>query len=147
MTPTMFRFFSLVAIALAAFSAQVKARGAELSDADVRQVQAVVAAQLSALAQDDAQKAFATATPKVRAEVGDAERFLALVRQTYPMVYRTTSIGFQKAEMDQGQVVQVVDIRDGDDKAWLAIFAMERQPDNSWKIKACLVAEKPGLPA
>jgi hypothetical protein len=147
MRPMLFRYFGLLAIALAAFSAQVKARGAELTDADARQVQAVVAAQLQALAQDDAQKAFATATPRVRAEIGDADRFLELVRKTYPMVYRTTAIGFQKAEMDAGQVVQLVDIRDGDDKAWLAVFAMERQPDNSWKIKACLVAEKPGTPA
>jgi hypothetical protein len=145
MSPMMFRFFSLVAIALAAFS--VKARAVELTDADVRQVQAVVAAQLSALAADDADTAFATATPKVRAEIGDAARFLALVRKTYPMVYRTTSVGFQKAEVDEGQVVQLVDIRDADDKAWLVVFAMERQGDRSWKIKACLVAEKPGSPA
>ena len=32
-------------------------------------------------------------------------------------------------------------LTDSDSKTWLALFAMERQPDNSWRISGCLVAE------
>ena len=52
MSPLMFRIFSLVAIALAA--ASMKARAAPLTETDVRQMQSVVEAQLSAFASGDA---------------------------------------------------------------------------------------------
>ena len=141
MSPLMFRIVSLVAIALAAFSVQVKARGEALSDADVRQVQAVVAQQLSAFALDDAAGAFATATPKVREEIGNPDRFLAMVRAAYPMVYRPVLARLQKPESRDGMVTDVVIIRDDADKTWLAMCLLERQPDNTWRISACSVTE------
>lgn len=144
MSPMMFRVFSLLAIALAAASAQVKARAETLSAADTLQIQAVVAAQLAALAQDDAERAFATATPQVRDQVGSAARFLSLVRSTYPMVYRNAGTTFLAPEEDNGQVVQVVQIRDHAQNAWVALFAVQRQQDQSWRIGSCLVAQAPG---
>ena len=134
------RFFMVIAIAFAA-SAALKATAATLSEAESGQVQAVIAAQLAAFAEDDADGAFQTATPAVREAIGNSGRFLAMVRGAYPMVYHPASVTFHKAEVDDGSVLQLVEIKDDDDKSWLALFALERQPDASWRISGCVVAE------
>ena len=141
MSPFVMRLFTLVGIALMAASMQVKARAESLSPPDALQVRAVILAQLKAFSEDDAEAAFATATPQVREAVGEAGRFLAMVRGTYPMVYRPAGFGFLAPERDKDVVMQVVTIRDADDKTWLAMFALERQPDGTWRIGACFVAE------
>ncbi|MDB5858466.1 MAG: hypothetical protein JWQ76_2155 [Ramlibacter sp.] len=140
MSPLMMRFFTLVGIALAAASMQLKARAETLSGLEAQQVQAVVLAQLKAFSEDDAEAAFATATPDVRKAVGDSSRFLALVRGNYPMVYHPAGFGLLAPEADKDRVLQVVALRDADDKTWLALFMLERQPDKSWRINRCIVA-------
>jgi hypothetical protein len=141
MSPLIMRFFTLVGIALAAASMQMKARAEGLTPADALQVQAVIVAQLKAFSEDNAEAAFEAATPQVRRSIRDAARFLALVRGNYPMVYRPAGFGFLTPELDQDQALQIVTIRDGDDKTWLALFSLERQPDHSWRIGGCIVAE------
>ena len=132
------RFFMLVAMALAAGG---QATAAPLSDADAQKVQGVIVAQLAAFADDDADGAFRTATPSVREAIGSSGRFLALVRGAYPMVYRPASVTFHKPQEDDGSVLQLVQITDSDNKSWLALFALEKQPDASWRISGCVVAE------
>ncbi|MES2940691.1 MAG: DUF4864 domain-containing protein [Pseudomonadota bacterium] len=147
MNPIFLRYFSVVVLALAAVSLQLKARAGTLAENDAQQIQALIAAQLSAFAEDDADRAFETATPEVRKAIGSSARFLAMVRGAYPMVYRPAQVSFLKPEEEEGQVLQLVEIRDDDDKSWLALFAMERQPDQSWRIGGCLVAENRWHPA
>lgn len=134
------RFFVMFAIAFAASSA-FRAVAGPLSDSDTQKVQGVISAQLEAFAQDDAERAFDTATPEVRQAIGSSGRFLAMVRGAYPMVYRPASVTFHKAQVDQDTVLQLVEIRDEDAKSWLALFALERQPDTTWRISGCIVAE------
>ena len=140
MNPLFNRFSVVIVIALAAASLQVKARAAELTAAEVHQVQAVIAAQLKAFADDDADSAFATATPQVRQAIGDSSRFLALVRGHYPMVYRPVAFGFLQPKENEGQVLQTVTLRDHENNTWLAVFSLERQPDRTWRISGCSVA-------
>jgi len=141
MSPLFMRIFTLVGMALAAASLQLKARADTLTGPDVLQVQQVVTAQLKAFSSEDADAAFAAATPEVRKSVGDPSRFLALVRGNYPMVYHPAGFAFLKPQVDKDQVLQAVALRDGDDKTWIALFTLERQPDSSWRIGACIVAE------
>ena len=141
MSPLVMRIFTLVGMALAAASMQMKARAETLSPPETQQVQAVVSAQLKAFSNEDADAAFAAATPEVRKSVGNPSRFLALVRGNYPMVYHPAGFAFLAPQADKDQVLQAVAIRDADDKTWLALFTLERQPDNSWRIGACIVAE------
>jgi hypothetical protein len=135
------RIFMLLAMALAALGVQLRAAAAPLSELESAKVREVVVAQLSALAVDDAESAFDTATPAVRAAIGSSNRFLAMVRGAYPMVYRPASVNFHKPELDEGSVLQLVEIKDSSDKSWLALFALERQPDRTWRISGCVVAE------
>lgn len=141
MTRNSVRFLALVAMALAALGAHVRAMAGPLDEPEATRVREVIVAQLSALALDDADRAFATATPEVRAAIGSSNRFLAMVRGAYPMVYRPAQVSFHKPQEEDGNVLQLVEIRDGDDKSWLALFALERQPDDSWRISGCVVAE------
>lgn len=141
MNPMIMRFLVLAAMALATLSMQTRARAETLTDHDVWLMQAVISSQFAALAEDDADRAFATATPAVREQIGTSARFLALVRGHYPMVYRHQAASFMKPEVDAGKVLQLVQLRDENDKTWLVLFAMEKQPDASWRIGSCLVAE------
>lgn len=141
MSPLMMRFFTLVGIALAAFSMQLKARAETLTGPEVQQVRSVILAQLKAFSEDDAQAAYETATPEMRKFAGNPQRFLAAVRSSYPMVYHPAGFGFLPPEKDKGQVLQAVTLRDADDRTWIALFSLERQPDNSWRIAGCIVAE------
>lgn len=141
MSPFFMRIFTLVGIALAAASMQLKARADTLAQPEVQRVQEVIMAQFKAFEADDADAAFLTATPEIREKIGDSARFLALVRGSYPMIYRPAGVGFLAPEVEKGQVIQIVAIRDADDKTWLALFTLEQQPDMSWRIGGCVVAE------
>ena len=68
----------LLAIASITSMAQVT-RPAELSASEGRAVQAVVAAQLKALAAGDSAEAFSYAAPSIRQQFGDAGTFMEMV--------------------------------------------------------------------
>jgi len=138
MVPLFIRLFFVVALACAAPGA---ALAGPLSDGDAQKVQGVIVAQLEALASDDADRAFETATPEVREAIGSSLRFLAMVRVAYPMVYRNAAVTFHKPREAEGGVLQLVEITDDDSKSWLVVFALERQPDESWRISGCMAAE------
>lgn len=134
-------FIRYIAMLAIVFAACGPARAALLSESDTQKVQSIISAQFEAFAADDADRAFDTATPEVRKAIGSSGRFLAMVRGAYPMVYRPASVTFHKADLEEGIVLQLVEIRDEDAKSWLAVFALEQQPDASWRISGCLVAE------
>ena len=143
MRPVFLRFAFLLAVAFAAATSSLHASATALAPTDADAVRQVVMAQLNAFADDDADSAFATATPTVREAIGNPLRFLAMVRGAYPMVYRPASVAFLKPEEDDGTVLQMVQITDDGGKSWIALFAVERQPDASWRISGCAVAENP----
>lgn len=145
MKPMFFRFLALMTVAVALTGVHRSALAQTPQDTDAQQVQAVVAQQFSAFAMDDADRAFETATPSVRETFGNAGVFLAVIRGMYPMVYQAASVTFHKPLTEDGTAVQLVEIRNpergGGAKSWLAVFALERQPDDSWRISNCVVAE------
>ena len=135
------RLAALLALTLGSLTAHVRAWANPIPELEAAKVREVVIAQLSALAVDDAEKAFETATPAVREAIGSSGRFLAMVRGAYPMVYRPASVSFHKPEEDEGAVLQLVEIKDERSKSWLALFALEQQPDRTWRISGCVVSE------
>ena len=127
--------------ALAAATASLNAHASPLSPAEEEAVLKVVVSQLQAFAEDDADRAFEAATPGVREAIGNSDRFLAMVRGSYPMVYRPATVTLLKPQEDGGLVLQMVQITDRNDRSWIALYTMERQPDSSWRISGCTVAE------
>ncbi|MBH2018744.1 DUF4864 domain-containing protein [Polaromonas sp.] len=144
--PSLFpcRLARWLAAALAACMLWGAAQAAPLTDADEKSVRAVVEGQLAALARDDASAAFSFAAPSVRASVGSAAQFMALVRRSYPAIYRPASAAFLKPEDHHGQVLQRVQLMDDDGNAWLALYSLERQKDKSWRITGCQVVPNKG---
>jgi Domain of unknown function (DUF4864) len=127
------------AIAVACFASMGGAHAAGVSAADEKAIRAVVQAQLDAFAADDATRAFSFAAPGIRAMFGTADRFMAMVRTGYPVVYRPASVVFLKPELIDGEVIQGVRMTDASAAQWLAVYQMQRQPDKTWRIGGCQV--------
>jgi hypothetical protein len=131
--------------AVALFAALAPPASAEpVSAIDSKAVRVVVEAQLAAFAADDAKRAFSYAAPSIREMFGTPERFVAMVRAGYPVVYRPASVNFLLPVRVEGQIVQGVHLTDGEGALWLAIYRLERQPDKSWRISGCEVQPASG---
>jgi len=140
------RMISTLALtfALALVSAIAPAAAEPVSAADTKAVRAVVEAQLAAFAADDAKRAFSYAAPSIREMFGTPERFVAMVRAGYPVVYRPSNVNFLLPVWVDGQLVQGVHLTDGDGALWLALYRLERQADKSWRISGCEVQPASG---
>lgn len=132
----------LLALLLAAAPWAVAAQAVPAPDA--RAVRQVIEAQLQALAADDAVAAFSYASPTIRSQFGDAARFMAMVRSGYPMVLRPAATAFFQPEAADGAVMQVVQLRDRNGRAWLATYELQRQADGRWRINGCTVQADAG---
>ena len=132
------------AVALAAFQLMLVAHAAPFTAADEKTVRTVVEAQLAAFAKDDAVKAFSYAAPNVRKAVGTADAFLTMVRREYAVVYRPASVAFLKAEGKEDDVVQRVQMLDVSGSSYLAVYSLQRQKGNVWRITGCAVVENKG---
>ncbi len=109
--------------------------------ADAREVRAVVQAQLDAFAADDAARAFSYAGPAIRTMFGTPDRFLAMVRASYPVVYRPASVAFLIPEVAGDEVIQGVHFGDASGRVWLAIYRLQRLERVGWRINGCQLVE------
>jgi hypothetical protein len=112
----------------------------EVSASEAKSVRAVVEGQLKALAADQSAQAFAYASPAIQSQFHDAAGFADMVRSSYPMLIRPASISFFRPEAHEGEVLQAVHFRDHDGNLWRAVYELQRQPDQSWRINGCVVA-------
>ena len=123
-----------------AFGSPALHAATDVSAADAKAVRGVIEAQLAAFAADDADKAFSYAAPGIRAMFVTAERFLAMVREGYPVVYRPGSVTFLKPEWIQDKLIQRVQMTDAAGAPWMVVYELERQADRTWRIAACVAA-------
>lgn len=131
---------AFVAAFVVAFLPHAPAQAAGVSAAEAKKIRAVIQAQLDAFSDDDAKRAFSYATPDIQKMFGTPERFLQMVREGYPVVYRPASVAFRAPEKDGAAVVQVVEMSDAAGGAWLAVYAMEKQRSGQWRIAGCQLA-------
>jgi hypothetical protein len=134
---------ALIATALVLALAPALAGAQTVPAADARAVRAVIEAQLEAFRRDDARRAFSYATPGIRDSFGTPEKFMAMVREQYAVVYRPRSVSFEEPVIVGEDLVQPVRMTDGYGHAWMAIYPMARQPDGSWRINGCHLARLP----
>jgi hypothetical protein len=102
-------------------------------------VQRVVEQQLHALAHDDAGGAFALTDAEMRTQFGNAETFLATVREQYPMLMKPASMLFLRPETDGTIAMQKVRITDSNGASWSLTYLLNRQQDDQWRISGCVV--------
>ena len=115
-----------------------------LSAKDEKAVQTVVQGQLAAFAKDDADKAFSYAAPELRKNIGTSSAFMAMVKSSYPVVYRPASVAFLKSETSGDDVIQRVQMLDASGASWLAVYSLQRQKDKTWRISGCALVENKG---
>ncbi|MGE4253102.1 MAG: DUF4864 domain-containing protein, partial [Parvibaculaceae bacterium] len=119
-----------------------------VSEAEVREFQRIITGQLDAFNADDGAGAYEFAAPSIRRMFPTPEIFLSMVKKGYPPIYRRQSYSFGRIGNEFGGApTQHVTIIDANGKAWTALYAMERQPDGSWKIVGCRLVEAPGVSA
>src|SRR2546423_8787878 len=119
-----------------------------VTSADVEEIHAVINRQIDAFRRDDAQGAFALASPGVQQTFRTPEKFLDVVRMAYRAVYRPASLAFLDLMVLGDEVVQQVQVTDRAGMVWLAYYAMQRQRDGSWRTNGChLVQPARTIPA
>ncbi len=126
--------------------ASARADGAaDLSGSELTSIRSVIEQQLQAFQTDDGASAFAFASPDIQRMFQSPDRFMAMVRQGYRPVYRPREVQFLDVIDLGGVPTQRVLVVGPDGVVVTAYYAMERQPDGSWKIDGCLLEGAPDL--
>ncbi len=104
----------------------------------------VISRQLDAFQRDDADGAFAFASPSIQATFGSSKNFMAMVRQSYLPVFRARAVTYlDLLRRDRGYVQRVL-FTGGNGDQVVVLYTMERQADGSWRIGGVLLAAVPG---
>ena len=122
----------------------VHASSPVVSKANAIAIAMVVQAQLDAFAADDALLAFSYAAPNIKGMFGTPAKFLQMVKSSYPVVYRPTSVTFLEPESDGVAIIQPVAMTDAQGGEWVAVYRLEpvSGKDISWLIAGCVLRAK-----
>lgn len=137
------RVLFLILLILVAVPAQAQpARPAsEIGATDRIDLQRVITDQIAAFRRDDAEAAFAFASPGIQRLFGTPETFIAMVRAGYQPVYRPRAFTFRELFLFDGRLIQEVALIGPDGRRATALYDMERQADGSWRIAGCQLVE------
>jgi hypothetical protein len=69
---------------------------------------------------------------------------MAMVRKSYPPIWRHRSFDFGEGRAVDGKIVQAVQIVDAEGTSWNALYMLEQQSDGSFKITGCLLLQAAG---
>ena len=108
--------------------------------AEWKAIEAVIREQLAAMKAGDGAKAFAHAAPAIRKQFGTPENFLAMVRGGYGALVAARYTEFLEGAVVDGNVIQPLRLIAPDNTVQVALYAMQKQPDGSWKIAGCALA-------
>lgn len=123
----------LLCLALGCWSSLVVAQTPESA-------QAVIRAQIQALANDDAEHAFSYAADTIRAQFGDAQRFVRMVRSQYPALYRPRQVLFSEpVVVTPEQMFQELALVDERGQAWRVIYSLHAMA-GEWRIDGVVLA-------
>ena len=134
-------FATLILLAGLALPLSSASAAGEVSREDRLAIRAVVQSQLEALAQDNAEAAFALATADSRNRLGNSDIFLQIIKQRFTPIYRHQLAIFSIPEIIAGRMVQVVRLTDKESAVWLAVYQMQKESDGTWKIAGCRLIE------
>ena len=99
---------------------------ASAEELTVARSRAIVERQFDAFDRDDAEAAYALATPAIREMFVDVDRFLAMVRDRYPPVYRHRSVEFGAFKASGDQASLQATLVDNDNVVWTALYSLSR---------------------
>ena len=99
-----------------------------LSKADWAAIRKVIGRQLAALRAGDGKRAFAYASPGIQARFGDAQGFLAMVREAYPELLAARYSEFLDGAVIDGIIVQPLRLIAPDNTVRVALYTLEKGP-------------------
>lgn len=102
----------------------------------------VITDQFRDFAADDFVGAYDHASPGIKGMFGSPDRFGAMVRQGYPMVWRYRSFRLTDRREEGGFIWQRVEVIDADGMAHALEYRMEQGPAG-WKIAGVMLLPAP----
>ena len=128
----------------AAVAMTLWAGGAPAEDLTAASSRAIVERQFDAFERDDAEAAYALAAPTIKQMFGDAEQFMAMVRDHYAPVYRHRSADFGAFKESGDEASLEATLVDNDDVVWTALYSFWRASNGGWLISGCVLAKAEG---
>lgn len=107
-------------------------------------IRALIQRQLEAFQQDDAEAAFAFASPGIQAQFGTPENFMQMVKIGYAPVYRPRAVIFADLMIIEEMPAQIVMLMGADEELVEAVYLMQQQPEGEWRIHGCFLAPVSG---
>lgn len=132
-------------LAWAQGSGQDSARDSARDSVAGAAIRDVISSQLQAFQRDDGPGAFAFASPGIRGRFQTPEVFMEMVRRHYAPVYRPSEVSFQTLRASPRGPVQEVLLVGPDGRVVLALYFMERQADESWRIDGVRLVDAPDM--
>jgi hypothetical protein len=110
-----------------------------VSSSDQERIRWVIQQQLEAFQQDDAEAAFAFASPAIQSQFGTSATFMRMVKTGYAPVYRPRAVMFAELTSVEAMPAQTVMLLSANEELVQAVYLMQQQPDQSWRIHGCFL--------
>ena len=135
----MLSWAALCAIAWVCPVGRADAAETKLSAAEWSAIKKVISQQLAALRAGDGERAFGYASPGIRAQFGDARKFMTMVRTGYSPLLDARYTEFLQGAVIDGVIVQPLRLIAPDNTVLVALYTMEKQK-GVWRISGCQLA-------
>jgi hypothetical protein len=126
-------------IAWTSFAPAGLAAEAKLGRSDWTAIKKVIGQQLAALRAGDGERAFGYASPGIRAQFGDAQRFMTMVRSGYSPLLEARYTEFLEGAVIDGVIVQPLRLIAPDNTVLVALYTVEKRK-GAWRINGCQLA-------
>jgi hypothetical protein len=120
--------------------APANAAGASLPAGEWTAIKRIIGDQLAALRSGDAARAFSYASTGIRDQFDDAPTFLLMVRQRYGVLLSARYTEFLEGAVIDGHTIQPLRLVMSDDTVLVALYEMQRDERNGWRIAGCVIA-------
>jgi hypothetical protein len=120
--------------------ASANAAQASLSAAEWTTIKRIIGDQLAALRSGDAALAFSFASTGIRDQFDDAPTFLLMVRQRYGVLLTARYTEFLEGGVIDGHTIQPLRLVMADDTVLVALYEMQRDEHDGWRIAGCVIA-------
>jgi hypothetical protein len=104
---------------------------------DLQAIRAVIEQEFQALQRGDGATAYALISPEVRRKFRSSDTFVEMLKNNYRPVAEPQAFSFLQHAFVGRSAVQLVEIVTTDAQVVLALFVMNRQPDQRWMIASC----------
>ena len=117
---------------------------ASAEDLTAASSRAIVERQFDAFERDDGKAAYALAAPTIKQMFGDADHFMAMVRDHYAPVYRHRSAEFGAFAESGHEASLEATLVDDDNVVWTALYSFRRVSNGDWLISGCVLVRADG---